>query len=518
MTVSTPFLVKQAHECSPWVVSATLLTRKSRGPLPPGPPGIPILGNILPVKDPWETIRQYSLQYGPLVRLRVLTHDIVTVNTLETATELFDKRAAIYSARDSIKMAVMAGIDNGVTFEPDPARQRLARRLVATGVGPVEITKYKGRLREHVTKFLGHLLRTPDKFLDHIRDFPIAVMLDMVYGYESVSGNDAFVLNAAEHAETFSRATVMSEFLVNWIPLLEYVPSWVPGAGFKKIAARWKKLSLRFREEALQYVSRSMANGTARPSVISKALESSDYPRDMVGNVGTQLVSGGADTNIGTISTFILLMVLHPEIQKRAQAEIDAVMGPDALPEYADRSRLPFVQAMIRETFRYRPPAPMTDLNWRHEATRNTTQDDIYEGQFIPKGMNLLINLWAILYNEEIFPEPNAFKPDRWLLNPGLTAQCDPLDIVFGFGRRECSGKNLAQEMVFTAISNILALFDISKAQDHNGNVITPAAEFTSGSITAPLPFKCSIKPRSQRTRQHLENILLALGQDHARS
>lgn len=79
------------------------------------------------------------------------------------------------------------------------------------------------------------------------------------------------------------------------------------------------------------------------------------------------------------MKTFFYAMTVGPEIQKRAQAEIESVVGSDRLPEYSDRHRLPVTEAIYREILRWRPPGPLG-------VPHLTTQGDVYKGYFIPKG------------------------------------------------------------------------------------------------------------------------------------
>ena len=82
-------------------------------------------------------------------------------------------------------------------------------------------------------------------------------------------------------------------------------------------------------------------------------------------------------------------MVLHPEVQARAQAEIDAVVGRDRAPTFADRDSLPYIRACVRETLRWRTVGPLG-------TPRATSQDDWYEGYYIPKGTVVLENVWCV--------------------------------------------------------------------------------------------------------------------------
>ena len=96
--------------------------------------------------------------------------------------------------------------------------------------------------------------------------------------------------------------------------------------------------------------------------------------------------AAGADTSVSTLTTFILAMTLHPEIQKRAQAELDAVLG-DRLPTFADKDDLPFVTAVMKEVLRWIPVLPLA-------VPHRAMSTDQYKGYFIPAGASVLGNTW----------------------------------------------------------------------------------------------------------------------------
>jgi len=182
-------------------------------------------------------------------------------------------------------------------------------------------------------------------------------------------------------------------------------------------------------------------------------------------------------------------MILYPEVQKKAQAEIDAVVREDRLPSFSDQEQLPYVQSVVKEVFRWNPVAPFS-------IQHCVTEDDIYEGYLIPKGSYVIANIWKLLHDEEVYSNPMEFNPDRFM---GTRPEQDPKDFSFGFGRRACPGKILAEASVFIACAMALAVFDISKGVDESGREIEPEAEYLDGVISHPKPFKCTIKGRSQK-------------------
>lgn len=138
-------------------------------------------------------------------------------------------------------------------------------------------------------------------------------------------------------------------------------------------------------------------------------------------------------------------MVTCPEVQIRAQEEIDLVIGNSRLPNFSDRPNLPYTDAIYRELLRYSPPAA---LGIPHALK----EDDVYEGYFLPKGISFMMgqraifsrlligavvlpNLWAMAHDENEYPDPFSFKPERFL-NADGTLNSDNKILAYGFGRR----------------------------------------------------------------------------------
>jgi len=127
--------------------------------------------------------------------------------------------------------------------------------------------------------------------------------------------------------------------------------------------------------------------------------------------------------------------------------------------------------------------------------------DDIYEGMFIPKGSTVYANIFAMTQDEEMFPNPQEFLPERFLntSDPKLAN----FNFPWGFGRRICPGIHIATQSMFIVISRVLWAFNIVPPTDESGVPILPSADdFTSGLITRPMPFKVLFQPRSKATAE----------------
>lgn len=166
-------------------------------------------------------------------------------------------------------------------------------------------------------------------------------------------------------------------------------------------------------------------------------------------------------------------MVAFPRVQRRAQAELDAVVGRTRLPTFADAPHLPYVRAIIKEVLRWRPPTP---LGVPHKAT----EDDWYEGMFIPKGATCVSNIWQCNHDRAIFgDDADEFRPERHLddegeLLPGPIETNQEGHSSFGFGRRICVGKYLANDSLFIRTARVLWATTLECMQDENGKDVVP--------------------------------------------
>jgi cytochrome P450 len=164
-------------------------------------------------------------------------------------------------------------------------------------------------------------------------------------------------------------------------------------------------------------------------------------------------------------------MIAFPEVQRRAQAELDAVVGRERLPTFADAPRLPYVRAMIKEILRWRPTLA---LGVPHVAT----EEDWYEGMYIPKGAICIPNTWHCNHDRAVFGEDaDKFRPERHLDEHGETIP-GPVEtnqaghVAFGFGRRNCVGKDLATDSLFIDMARILWAAKLERARDENGKEV----------------------------------------------
>jgi len=252
----------------------------------------------------------------------------------------------------------------------------------------------------------------------------------------------------------------------------------------------------------MKFVKESMLNGTAQPSLALESLQESEnfdererekVEEGIAGALGS-MYTAGVDTTTSSLMSFVVGMLLRPDIQTMAQKQLDAVTRRERLPTFEDRPSLPIIDAICKEFLRWGTTVPIA-------IPHASTEDDVYEGFFIPKGSLVIGNSWAILRDPVRYPEPDSFRPERFL-NPDGSLHDDPvLTTAFGFGKRICPGRHFVDTTLFVVVASLLSVFNIEKGNcTDSGDTVY---SFSGNGISRPNPFSCSIPPRD-RTAEEL--------------
>jgi cytochrome P450 len=198
-------------------------------------------------------------------------------------------------------------------------------------------------------------------------------------------------------------------------------------------------------------------------------------PSDAYEPKGSDLIpsfsAAGAETTSAVMAWFTLAILAYPETQARAQAELDAVVGRTRLPSFADYPHLPYIRAMVKEALRWRPVDPVG-------LPHRSIEDDWYDGMFIPKGAICIANVWHLNRDPEIYGEDAAhFNPARHLdangqIAPGPPDTKEESHVTYGFGRRLCVGRHVANNSLFIDIAILLWATTIERKKDASGKLL----------------------------------------------
>ncbi|KAF9238847.1 cytochrome P450 [Melanogaster broomeanus] len=410
--------------------------------LPPGPPFLTVIRDW-DERRPWLTFTTWASTYGIVFHFGLFNQNTILLNTEETARALLEQHSTTCAGRPlPDRIRELHGLNFGTGFLSYGDEWRLQRKLFHHAFhGPV-IPNYRPIQMRKAHELVQSLIQAPEDFLEHIQTFAASIIMSVVYGYEISSLGDPYV-NIAEkatHTVTTTLAPTQVLLLLTF-PFLLNIPTWAPGGGFQRRAMELKELGRQMMDGPFRYVQDALTQGTAAPSVMSVALKGVDSERDAdqierLKSVAVSAYGGGVDTTSASLGVFFLAMVLYPEAQRRAQAEIDDVVGNDRLPTFEDRPSMPFLEATLREILRWHPVVPLGVARQAREAVT-------FDGYHVPQGATVVPNVWAMTHDDVRYPDPNDFKPERFLNSDG-TLNDDAVGYVFGFGRRICPGRHFA--------------------------------------------------------------------------
>ncbi|KAJ6574424.1 cytochrome P450 [Mycena capillaripes] len=481
----------------PLAVAPVLLlaafSRRKAAPLPPGPRRKLLIGNLfdVPFKSPWATFETWRRQYGDIVYLEVLGNSIVVLNSLNAVVDLLERRAWNYSHRPSfIMVGELMGVDK---------MWRQQRKLAAIVLGPLGMKQYLPLQERLATLLLSDLQENPKEFAGLFNLATARLIFEIVYGLSIDNMENSFIKESEETFEMVGQSIQAGAYLIDYLPWLKYIPSWVPFSIQTAAALGRAKMEATV-EGPFQIVKEQMKAGTAKPSMVSTLLWNRTdveglYFEDVVKWTAGTMYNAGSESTAATLTSFVLAMTLYPDIQTKAQEELDRLLNGVRLPIMEDRSSLPYVNALIKETLRWHVALPLS-------IPRRADNDDIYNGYLIPKGCIVLPNVRGISGEGDYL---TRFSPEK-IVNQD-SDDVDPADYAFGFGRRACPGKYMAENSLFIFVASILAAFRISKEADSDGESIP---KFTPGLISRPEPFKCKIEPRTPETKKLIANQLLS--------
>ncbi|KAA8652899.1 cytochrome P450 [Aspergillus tanneri] len=475
-------------------------------PLPPGPKPWPIIGNLIDLPRPptlaYEHFAKFKNLYGPISSITIFSQTFIVLNSHRLAVELLGKRSAKYSSRPHLEFAKeLVGWKSFLLFLPHNDAFRAQRKAISREIGSkAAVGRFNNIQNVEVGRFLLRALKDPDGLLHHFRKQAAGLILRLGYGYIIEPHEDDPLVDLAD--------TTLEQFSLTTLPV-KYLPAWFPGAEFKKTAKVWRESLTAFLNKPYKFVKRQMNEMNYEPSFTSNLLRSGHVEpgseeESVIKWSAAGLYAGGAETTLSTMSYLFLAMILYPEAQEKAQEEIDRVVGTHRLPRFEDRDKLPYINALVKEILRWHPVGA---IGFPHQVT----EDDICEGYFIPKGAQVLPIVWYIstclyeiisnmrrsfTHDPDLYHDPMVFKPERFLARENYTPETNPEAFVFGFGRRICPGRILADSSLYLVIANFLAVFNISH-QIKDGQKVPVRWETRPGIVSHPVPFNFSLKPRS---------------------
>ncbi|KAK7032159.1 hypothetical protein VNI00_013333 [Paramarasmius palmivorus] len=493
--------------------------------LPPGPPTIPILGNlhIFPLESTHLKFTEWARQYGEVISLKIGPRTAIVINSMEAAKELMEKRSTSTSDRPKNHMAEKVTRGQNMAIISYSDTWRVLRKAAHALLTPKAVEAHLPIQRAEACQVMNDFLNDPEDFFKHIGRYSNSVIMSILFGkrcprYESVESEAFFRI-----ADGWNRALSPTVPPVDLLPFLDYLPEKIAwwNTLANDVRQMQRKLYFGLVDECEARMKRGENNGSFMENLLLRQKELG-LDRELVGYairhlsaqvsstlsyryLGGVLLEGGTETTASFLRRLVLFLAAFPDAQRKAQEEMDRVVGHERLPMLQDINDLPYIQALIQEAHRFYPVAPLA-------LPHGASADEEYHGYVIPKDATIFVNTYAIFHNPDYFENPEAFTPERYLnsefgTKPGADVSAFRNNVAFGYGRRICPGISLAENSLALNTMNFVWAFNFKPPKDDTGNEIPMSHDIyeKKGILPITLPFKCRIESRSTNVAEIIE-------------
>ncbi|XP_022843744.1 cytochrome P450 81E8-like [Olea europaea var. sylvestris] len=461
-----------------------------KGKLPPSPvPALPFIGHLHLLKQPLHrTFHHLSEKLGPIFSLRFGNRLVVVVSSSTAAEECFTKNDIVLANRPHFLIGKYIGYNYTTLVGSSYGEHwRNLRRFSAVEIfsssrlnvfQSIRQDEIKRQLQKLYQKSHDHYAKVELKSM--LSELSFNIIMRMVagkryFGEDEDNDEGKHFRELIDEAFALGGASNPGDFL----PLLR----WIDYKGLQKKMIRVGRKMDSFLQGLIDERRLKKSENTMIDHLLSLQDSLPEYYTDtIIKGIIMVMLNAGTDTSAVTIEWALSSLLNHPEKLERAKAEIDNLVGNDRLVEESDLSNLHYLQAIISETFRLFPAAP---LLVPHESSDNCK----IGGYDIPRGTILLVNAWAIHRDPTVWDDPTSFKPERFDVGEVTPSKLMP----FGMGRRSCPGAGLAQRVVGLTLGSLVQCFEWQRSNEEKIDL----KEGKGLSMPKAVPLEASCKARN---------------------
>ncbi|KAK8055747.1 Cytochrome P450 [Apiospora rasikravindrae] len=481
---------------------------------PPGPPALPFIGNVhhFATPKPFLKFAEWRSKYGDIIGLKTGPGNLVVLNSARLVRDLLDKRGSIYSGRPNdyiVRNHIVFGAQHILFLPYDSYLKQWRTAVVRHLLGPTGVEQVLPVLEAMAAHLTYRLAADPGRFADHFRNWALATPLLAICGHRGEQKEAALVdLFYGNQENWLTLLTPGMAPPVDMFPVLKWVPAFL--AKWKRTARDLHRNQLGFyglmldsaKEERRQKNAASIPSQEKPPkyeSLMARILRTqeesgkTEFDDYKLKYLGGGLLDAAVDTTYATALAFVKVLAARPEIMKKARAEVES-----------DINKLPYLRACYSEILRWRPPAP-------NNLPHVLDADDTVGGYHLPKGTVVLQNTWAIERDPELYYDPDAFDPERYLVNaygvkPSVEAQCRAEgrkpNYAFGSGRRQCPGDLFAASSTLMVAAKLVWGFELVPPRDGQPLDLSVESGFHGGLVLGSEEFGVEFVPRSEGRRR----------------
>lgn len=486
--------------------------------MPPGPPTLPIIGNLhlMPRSRPYLKFADWAKEYGDVFSLKILNKTIIVLNSPTLVKEVCENHSKSNSNRPQSTindMLIPDHMNMGTTryaHEGWKSFRKAANQLFSND-NMKRLAPYQ---EAEVVQMMWEFANQKE-WLDAVKRFSTSFAMGMVYGTRAATLQSKHIA-----AFRYVHPQFMSILDFGKAPPIDIFPflAWVPErfAEWKRLVRKIRGLHEELYESLYATVEDRLASGRGNGCFMEQMILKADFmglkSRNHLLNLAAVLLQG-SDTLTAALHIVVVTLTRYPHVLKKAQEEVDRVIGSNRMPTLADMKDLRYINAVIEECNRLRPIAP---LNLPHEMVC----DQIIDGILYPKDAAVFINIYHMYRDERYFDRPDEFIPERFIRNPyGIKEGVidDPVrrpNLQYGAGRRVCPGVNAASTSIELMTARLIWGFELlpAIAPDTGKEIYPDLDNCTEGILVVPLSTSARIVPRSAHHKDVIDREFMASG------
>ncbi|KAL3841170.1 hypothetical protein ACJIZ3_025761 [Penstemon smallii] len=444
-----------------------IISRKAAGggnKQPPGPPGWPLIGNILDVgMMPHQSTHKLKAKYGPVLWLKLGMSNALVIQSAKTAEELFKKHDLQFSDRKVLHSFTACDHDKG-SFAV--ARYgdywRMIRKLCATDLLSQKRINGAAPIRQDCVDLMMQWIREDSakgsSGVIQLEKYLVLMTFNVLCKFvisKDVMGKNSEIGHEFHEAMTKYLQWSGTPNLVDSFPFLKpFDPQ-----GIKRNAEKYLiKLMDMVRGFIKERVEEKLSGKHKDTKDFLDALLENDGKGDQLSEksvifVILEMLFAGTETTSSTIEWGMAELLHNPDSLRKLKEELDVVIGRSRKLEEGDVNKLPYLQAVVKEAMRLHPTVPFL-------LPRNSMEDTNFMGYFIPKDTMVLVNAWSIQRDPDSWEDPLTFKPERFI-DSKIDSKGQNFELIpFGSGRRSCIGMLMGEKMVSLTLGRLIHEFD----------------------------------------------------------
>nr|ACU18750.1 unknown [Glycine max] len=433
-------------------------------PLPPGPKGLPIIGNLHKLDNSILCMQLWHLskKYGPIFSLQLGLRKTIVISSPKLAKEVLKNHDLEFSGRPKL----------------------LPQQKLSYNGSEIVFSPYNEYWREMRKICVAHIFSSKRvSSFSSIRKFEVKQMIKTISGHASSSGvtnlsallislSSTIICRVAFGRRYEDEGSERSRFhgLLNELQVLMgtfFISDFIPFTGWidklkglhARLEGNFKELDKFYQEVIDEHMdpNRQHAEEQDMVDVLLQLKNdrslSIDLTYDHIKGVLMNILAAGTDTTAATSVWAMTALVKNPRVMKKVQEEVRNVGGTKDFLDEDDIQKLPYFKAMIKETLRLHLPGPLL-------VPRESTEECIVDGYRIPAKTIVYVNAWVIQRDPEVWKNPEEFCPERFL-DSAIDYRGQDFELIpFGAGRRICPGILMAAVTLELVLANLLHSFD----------------------------------------------------------